>query len=72
MAYELATMKAVRAAFWRECGDFPNVSRRKIRSYTGDGKMHDTDTRVTFCDWLDAACREGRLSESLAYRATLD
>ena len=55
MSYELTSQRAVRAAFWRECGDLPGVTRRRITDYSGYGKMHNTDTRVTFCDWLDNA-----------------
>lgn len=72
MAHEITNMRQLRATFWRECENVAGVSRRKIRNYSGNGTMHNTDTRVTFCDWLDNAAKDGRLSESLADRATLD
>lgn len=68
MPYAYTSVKAIRAAFWR---DNPNLSRRKIPHYSGIGTMHTTDTRVAFCDWLDAENRNGRISDSLAQRATL-
>ena len=71
MKYELTSQRAVRAAFWNECGDLPAVSRRKITAYSGQGSMYDTDTRSTFCDWLDSASKDGRVSSELAARVTL-
>ena len=59
----------VRAAFWR---DNPNASRRRIPNYSGNGRMYTTDTRCTFADWLDAAVRDGRVSQALAQRVTLE
>lgn len=61
--------KQVRAAFW-EAG-YPNVSKRKIRDYSGKGTMHDTDTRCAFVDFVDMLCRNGEISETLAERVTL-
>lgn len=62
------TQRALRAAFWR---DNPGADRRLIRDYSGTGQMHVTDTRVAWCDYLDAQTRAGVISESLAERATL-
>ncbi len=67
--YELTNQRAVRKAFFDEN---PQASRRKIRDYSGKGRMYDTDTRVAFVDWLDACQRDGRISNALANRATLD
>lgn len=69
------TQKQVRAAFW-ECarnGDFAplDVTPRKIRNYSGNGTMHNTDTRCTFNDWVDALSKNGEISQSLAQRVTL-
>lgn len=71
MRYELTTQRAVRDAFWRECKNIPGVTSRRIVDYSGYGKMHNTDTRVAFCDWLDMASKDGRLSAELADQVTL-
>ena len=60
--------KELRAAFWR---DNPQLSRRRIKSYDGKGRMYPTDTRVAFVEWLDAQARDGTVSQELAQRATL-
>lgn len=66
--YEFTNQRDLRRAFFAEN---PQASRRKIRDYRGDGRMHDTDTRVAFVDWIDDCERSGRISAELAYRATL-
>jgi hypothetical protein len=65
------TQKQVRAAFWETFAGEPGISRRKIKHYSGSGKMHNTDTRCAFVDFIDALARDGRISESLAERVTL-
>ncbi len=65
------TQKQVRAAFWRECGSIPGVTPRRITAYSGKGKMHNTDTRVAFVDFVDMLERNGEISEALANRVTL-
>ena len=62
------TQKQIRAAFWQA---FPHLSRRKITDYTGTGKMHTTDTRCAFVDFIDALERSGQIKPDLADRATL-
>ena len=62
------TQKQVREAFWRE---FPQLSREKITSYNGKGKMYTTDTRCAFVDWVDMLQKDGLLKEGLAHRVTL-
>ena len=69
MAYRITTQKELRREFWRT---FPNLQRRKVTDYSGNGKMHVTDTRVAWCDWLDALSKGGDISQDLAQRATLD
>lgn len=64
----MTTQKEVRAAFWRE---HPNLSRRKIPNYSGNGTMHVTDTRCAFCDYVDMLSRSGEISPDLAERVTL-
>lgn len=69
MAYAFTTQSEARDAFWQFVEDF-NVpaSKRKIRDYSGHGKMHNTDTRTAF---VDSLARDGQISESLAQRVTL-
>lgn len=67
--YQITTQKALRAAFWER---HPNLQRRKIRNYAGNGKMHVTDTRCAWCDFVDAMSRGDVISQELAQRATLD
>ena len=68
MGYRITTQRELRAEFWRT---FPQLSRRKITNYSGNGKMHVTDTRVTWCDWIDSLSKDGAISQELANRATL-
>lgn len=71
----LTTQKQVRKAFWDAWrnGQFQglNVTPKRIRDYSGNGKMHNTDTRCAFCDFVDAMNRNGELAEGLAERVTL-
>jgi len=65
----ITTQKALRAAFWRSN---PGLSRRLIPDYSGRGRMYVTDTRVAWCDYVEAQARVGIISEALARRATLE
>jgi hypothetical protein len=67
------TQKQVRAAFWEMVREFKpqGVTPRRITNYSGNGKMHNTDTRCCFCDWLDAEEKAGNLAPGLAERVTL-
>jgi len=60
--------KQIRAAFWEQ---HPEADRRKITDHAGTGKMHTTDTRCAFVDFLDSLHRAGQISDALANRATL-
>jgi len=64
----ITNLKDLRKLFWLE---HPGLSRRKIKDYSGNGKMYCTDTRCAFVDWLDAMEKSGQLKEGLAERATL-
>lgn len=64
----MTTQKEIRAAFWQT---HPNADRRKITDYSGTGKMHTTDTRCAFADFVDHLHRTGQITEALANRATL-
>lgn len=69
------TQKQIRAAFWQAWreGQFKglNVTPRRITNYSGNGKMHNTDTRCAFVDWLDFQTKDGQVSQALAERVTL-
>lgn len=64
----MKTQKAVSLAFWR---DNASASRKRITHYSGAGLMFCTDTRVAFCDYVDALQKNGAISQALAQRATL-
>lgn len=73
--YQITNQRDLRRAFWEEHTPSPaglNVTKRRIRDYRGDGKMHNTDTRCCWCDWVDAMSANGQISQELAQRATLD
>ena len=69
------TQKQVRAAFWQAWRDGwfngLNVTPKRITNYSGNGKMHNTDTRTAFCDFVDGLSKSGQLREGLAERVTL-
>ncbi len=71
----MTTQKEVRKAFWNAWrdGQFQgmNVTPRKITNYSGNGKMHNTDTRCAFVDFVDSLSKNGELAEGLAERVTL-
>lgn len=71
----LTTQKQVRKAFWDAWrgGVFYglNVTPKRIPNYSGNGTMHNTDTRCAFCDFVDALSKNGELAEGLADRVTL-
>lgn len=66
---KITTQKELRRLFWEQ---HPSLPRRRIRDYSGKGKMYPTDTRVSWVDWLDFMQKEGCISQALADRATLD
>lgn len=70
--YTYTTQRELRRAFFAEHANVPGISRRRITNYAGTGKMHNTDTRCAWCDWLDSLARNGDISPELADRATLD
>jgi hypothetical protein len=50
---------------------FPNLSRKKIKAYSGSGTMFTTDTRCAFVDYVDMLKKNGNISAELASRVTL-
>ena len=67
--YRITNQKQLRAEFW---DTFPTLPRKRIKDYSGTGKMYRTDTRVAFCDWVDMLSKNDDISQELAERATLD
>ena len=49
----------------------PGITPRRIKDYSGNGKMHNTDTRCAFADFVDYLSKDGAISEELAARVTL-
>ena len=68
MTYTYTTQREVLRAFWR---DNPQLNRKKITDFSGNGKIYVTDTRCAFVDYVDHLARNGDISESLADRVTL-
>jgi hypothetical protein len=71
----LTTQREVRRAFWQAWreGQFKglHVTPKRITSYSGTGKMHNTDTRCAFCDFVDMLNKNGDLKAGLIDRVTL-
>lgn len=67
----LTTQRQVRKAFWESHNGLPGITPRKITNYSGNGKMHNTDTRCAFVDFVDALSKDGEISQELAQRVTL-
>ena len=69
------TQRQIRKAFWDAWrrGEFRglDVTPRQIKNYSGNGKMHNTDTRCAFVYWLDGLSKSGQVSQELAERVTL-
>jgi hypothetical protein len=62
--------KQIRAAFWQEHPGLDDEARAR-RTRSKGQNAQTTDTRCTFCDWLDTLHRDGQVSDALAQRATL-
>jgi hypothetical protein len=67
----MTTQRQVRAAFWEAHKGIPGITPRKITNYSGNGKMHNTDTRCAFNDFVDSLSKDGAISHELAHRVTL-
>lgn len=61
--YTITTQRELRRAFW---ADHPNVKRKP-----GDQNKQVADTRMAWCDYVEAMRANGQISEALANRATL-
>ena len=67
----MKTQREVRRSFWREHKGMANITPRRITHYSGNGKMHNTDTRCAFADFVDYLSKSGEISQELAQRVTL-
>ena len=66
----LTSEKAIRAAFWADHSSFEDQARAAgIFSKRQDEQC--ATVRCAFVDWLDQQARAGRVSERLAFKATL-
>lgn len=64
--YEMEDEDAARESFWDEHPEFEDEY--------DEGKSHNdysAEIRTAFSQWLDGACRDGRLSDELAFEVTL-
>lgn len=66
--YPITTQPQLRKAFWEA---HPNLSRKRIKDFTGKGTMYTTDTRVAWTNFVDAMSKDNQISQDLASRATL-
>jgi hypothetical protein len=64
----ITTQKEVRRLFWET---YPDLNRKKITCYSGKGKMHVTDTRCAFVDFVDSLRRDGQITAEMAQKITL-
>ena len=64
--YEIATEAALREAFWSE---HPHCETLRKRGVSQNGQCGEV--RMVWCDFVDSAQKEGRISEALADRAVL-
>ena len=73
--FTYTTQREVRNAFWQAAhdGQFAgmDVTRNLITDYAGKGKMHNTDTRCAFVDYIDGLEKSGEISAELASKVTL-
>ena len=64
----MTTQRQIRQSFW---DTYPDLPRRKVKDFTGNGWMYLADTRCAFVDYVDSLVRNGTISKSLAQRVTL-
>jgi hypothetical protein len=68
--WRITNQKQLRREFWEAFPDFAYQAREAGIISKGQNAQCAT-VRCTFCDWIDALCRAGDISQALADRATL-
>lgn len=68
--YSITTQKQLRRQFWADHPHFAEQARNAGIISKGQNAQCAT-VRCTFVDYVDALCRDGIISASLANRATL-
>jgi hypothetical protein len=66
----ITTAAALRAAFWDAHPELDARARQR-RTRSKGHNAQDTETRLAWCDWVDAMQKRGLISHRLAYTATL-
>ena len=66
--FEIETEGAARLAFWRKVGPAYRAAHWRQGQRQND---YPADVRAAWCDWVDNACREQRMAETLAEQVTL-
>lgn len=66
-ALEIQTQQQARALFWSECSDQARAAGLPSKRQN----QQPADVRAEWCEWIDRAARDGRMSETLAQRVTL-
>jgi hypothetical protein len=63
----ITNQKDLRRAFWLSLG----YDGKPRKLYGKSQNQMPADTRMAFCDYVDALARDGVISEALAQRVTL-
>lgn len=66
----ITTQRALRAAYWREREEWTGLPTPRGWKTAGQNNL-PADVRTDWCDFVDAAERNGIISPTLAMRATL-
>lgn len=69
MTYQYTNQANVRMSFWENVEGLNRGKELKHKRIYGDFR---TDTRCAFVDYVDMLQKDGRISEALAYRVTLN
>jgi hypothetical protein len=65
---KITNQKELRRVFWET---YPDLQKKKITDYSGNGKMHVTDTRCAFADFIDQLRRDDLITSEMAQKVTL-
>ena len=64
----ITTQRELRRLFWEQ---HPDLQRKKIANYSGNGRMYVTDTRCAWNDWKDTMSKDNQISQEMAQNAML-